>query len=78
LYFCRISQASQRELKLLLDMYKSAPKEQRDKVFLNNILVISWSSVLLVEETGGPGENYRPAASHRQTSSHNVVHLIKT
>jgi hypothetical protein len=28
----------------------------------NNITVISWWSVLLVEETGGPGENYRPVA----------------
>jgi hypothetical protein len=27
----------------------------------NNISVISWQSVLLVEETGGPGENHRPA-----------------
>jgi len=26
--------------------------------------VISWRSVSLVEETGGPGENHRPAASH--------------
>ena len=26
--------------------------------------VISWWSVLLVEETGGPGENHRPLASH--------------
>jgi hypothetical protein len=24
----------------------------------NNISAISWQSVLLVEETGGPGENY--------------------
>ena len=39
----------------------------------NNISVISWRSVLLVEETGGPGENHRPAASHWQTLSHNVV-----
>ena len=31
----------------------------------NNISVISWRSVLLVEETGVPGENHRPAASHR-------------
>jgi hypothetical protein len=31
---------------------------------LNNISVISWRSVLLVEETEGPGENHRPAASH--------------
>jgi hypothetical protein len=33
----------------------------------NNISVISWQSVLLVEETGVHGEN------HRQTVSHNVV-----
>jgi hypothetical protein len=30
----------------------------------NNISVISWQSVLLVGETGGPGENHRPVASH--------------
>jgi hypothetical protein len=30
----------------------------------NNISVISWRSVLLVEETGVPGENHRPVASH--------------
>jgi hypothetical protein len=29
----------------------------------NNVSVISWRSVLLVEETGGPGENHRPVAS---------------
>jgi len=33
----------------------------------NNISVISWWSVLLVEETGIPGENQRPVASHWQT-----------
>ena len=33
----------------------------------NNISVISWRSVLFVEETGVNGEN------HRQTLSHNVV-----
>jgi hypothetical protein len=27
----------------------------------------------LVEETGVPGKNYRPVASHEQTLSHNVV-----
>jgi hypothetical protein len=26
----------------------------------NNISAISWQSVLLVEETGGPGENHQP------------------
>jgi hypothetical protein len=30
----------------------------------NNISVLSWRSVLLVEETGVHGENYRPTASH--------------
>ena len=30
----------------------------------NNISVISWWSVLLVEETGVPRENHRLAASH--------------
>ena len=39
----------------------------------NNISVISWLSVLLVEETEVPIKNHRPAASHRQTLSHNVV-----
>jgi hypothetical protein len=29
----------------------------------NNISVISWRSVLLVEDTGIPGENHLPAAS---------------
>jgi hypothetical protein len=37
-----------------------------------NISVISWRSVLLVEETGVPGENHRPAASDRQTLLHVV------
>jgi len=41
----------------------------------NNISVISWRSVLLVEETEGPGENHRPVSSHWQTLSHNIVHL---
>ena len=39
----------------------------------NNISVISWRSDLLVEETGVPGENRRPAASHWQTLLHNVA-----
>ena len=37
----------------------------------NNISVISWRSVLLVEKTGVPRENHRPVASHWQTLSHN-------
>jgi hypothetical protein len=39
----------------------------------NDISIISWRSVLLVEKTGVPGENHRPVASHWQTLSHNVV-----
>ena len=34
---------------------------------LNNISVISWGSVVLVEETGIPRENHRPVASYWQT-----------
>jgi hypothetical protein len=41
----------------------------------NNISFISWWSVLLVEETRGPGENHWPVASLWQTLSHNVVHF---
>ena len=36
----------------------------------NNISVILWRSVLLVEETE---ENHQPVASHKQTLSHSVV-----
>jgi len=46
----------------------------------NNILVISWRSVLLVEETRLPGENHRPAACHwRSTLKQNVrnANLLK-
>ena len=39
----------------------------------NNISVISWQSVVLMEETRVPGENYKPAVSHWQTLSHKVV-----
>ena len=38
----------------------------------NNISVISWRSVLMVEQTRVPGEIHSPAASHWQTFSHNV------
>ena len=67
--------------KLNLDWYYNLIQEKLLKLFVclmvfnttfNNISVISWQSVLLVEETG---ENHRPVASHWQTLSHNVVHL---
>ena len=39
----------------------------------NNISAISRRSILLVRETGEPGENHRPAASYWQILSHNVA-----
>jgi hypothetical protein len=39
----------------------------------NNISVVLWQSVLLVEETGVHRKNHRPVASNWQTLSHNVV-----
>ena len=38
-----------------------------------NISVISWRSVVLVEETRVSGEKHPPVISHWQTLSHNVV-----
>jgi hypothetical protein len=43
------------------------------KAILNNISVIPWQSVLLVEENGVQREKHEPATNHRQTLSHNVV-----
>ena len=47
---------------------------------LNNISAISWRSVLSADETGVPGENHRPAASHWQ--NYNImmsrVHIALT
>jgi hypothetical protein len=43
---------------------------------LSTIFQLYHGSQFLVEETGVPGENQRPAASHRQTLSHNIVHLV--
>jgi hypothetical protein len=42
------------------------------KQYFSYIVVVSFIGG---GETGMPGENYSPAASHRQTLSHNVVHL---
>jgi hypothetical protein len=39
----------------------------------NNISAVSWWSVLLLEETGGPGEKHRHVASNWQTVSQKVV-----
>ena len=39
----------------------------------NDISVLFWWSVLLMEETGVPRENPQPVLGHWQTLSHNVV-----
>jgi hypothetical protein len=39
----------------------------------NNISVMSWWLVLLLEETG---ENHRPAASHLETLYHIMLHRV--
>ena len=39
----------------------------------NNISVVLWQSVLLVEETRVPGENHWPVVCYWQTLSHSVV-----
>jgi len=43
------------------------------KSTFNNILVLFWQSVLLVEVTGVPKEKHRPATNHWQTLWHFVV-----
>jgi hypothetical protein len=43
---------------------------------VNTISFLSWRSIVLVEETGVPGENHRSVASHAYTLSHNVVSYI--
>ena len=42
---------------------------------LTPLSTILWRSVLLVEGNVIPGGNHRPATSHWQSLSHNVVHL---
>jgi hypothetical protein len=43
----------------------------------NHISVISWRSVLLVEETGGLGENHRTAVSHWHMSTFLVLLKVR-
>jgi hypothetical protein len=41
----------------------------------SNILIISWRSVLLVEETGVPGENHRPVSSKKLVYPEKITDL---
>jgi hypothetical protein len=53
--------------------FESHSGEVYSNATFNNISVLSSLEVLLVEETGVPGENHRPVASHWQTLWHNIV-----
>jgi hypothetical protein len=43
---------------------------------LSTIFQLSWRLVLLVKETGVPGENHRSVASHWQTLSHVMLYRV--
>jgi hypothetical protein len=43
----------------------------------NNISVISWWSVLLVEETGGPGETHRKSLTNFITMMLNIHNNVE-
>jgi hypothetical protein len=53
--FIYLFNSSQTQFRVMIVVYNA---------ILNTISVILWRSVLLVEETGIPGENHRPAISH--------------
>jgi hypothetical protein len=63
------------KIKILFNPFTLKTNRVRGRVntTFNNISVILWRSVLLVEETTVPVENHQPAASHSQILSHNVV-----
>ena len=47
----------------MYNYYRSRVRVMVFNATFNNMSVISWLSVLLMEKTGVPGENHRPAAS---------------
>ena len=51
-------------LSVMTNMLKNRVRVMVLNTTFNNISVISWRRVLLVEETGVPGEIHRPVASH--------------
>ena len=70
---CGKSQQTDIWSSLIYCFWDKNEKRGRGRVIVftfNNISVISWRSVLLVEETG---ENHRLVASHWQTLSYNVA-----
>jgi hypothetical protein len=53
--------------------YLDIPTDNLDT--FNNISVISWQSVLLVEETGVPGKNYQFFLHNKQAISQNIYKI---
>ena len=60
--FTRI--AVPKKLIIILSVISNKVRVMVFNATFSNISAISCRSGLLVEETGGPGENHRPAASH--------------
>jgi hypothetical protein len=61
-YLCHIPDLI---LKLYMRVYKFPVCLMVINATFNNISFISWRSVLLVEETRGPGENHRPVVTDK-------------
>ena len=64
---------NQNKTKFLERKIKAVVRVMVFNATFNNISVISWRSVLLVEETGVPGENHRSAASHYNFYNSKVI-----
>jgi hypothetical protein len=54
-------------------LYKGVMGFMVFKATFNNISVLSWRTISLVEEIGVPAENQRPVTRHCQHLSHDVV-----
>jgi hypothetical protein len=59
MYLCGQGKWFKTKIKIELGLWYLTP--------LSKMSVRYWWSVLLLDETGVPGENHRPAASHLQT-----------
>jgi hypothetical protein len=55
------------------NIFSSLESFQRFQLLNTHLVNSKWQSVLVVEETGVPGENHWPATSQWQHLSHNVV-----
>jgi hypothetical protein len=55
---------NQSTIKIISQQYWGRVRFMEFNATFNNISGITWRSVLLVEETGVPGENCRPVACH--------------